>query len=81
MARKLFCELGPTAYRISTQKEILLRDLKDLPLRGKFAREKGQELLPVREQERGRELLPVREPGQERELQELQELLPEQRLR
>ena len=48
MARKLFCELGPTAYRISTQKEILLRDLKDLPLRGKFAREKGQELLPVK---------------------------------
>ena len=51
MARKLFCELGPTAYRISTQKEILLRDLKDLPLRGKFAHHavvKGRkQLLPL----------------------------------
>ena len=48
MAKKLFCELSPLTYRISTQKEIALRHLRDLPLRGRFAQEKSQEALPVR---------------------------------
>lgn len=30
MARKLFCEYGPICYRISVQKEIILRFLRDL---------------------------------------------------
>ena len=38
MKRKLFCEISPLTYRISTQKEILMRKIRDLPLRGKFAR-------------------------------------------
>ena len=46
MKRKLFCEISPLTYRISTQKEILMRKIRDLPLRGKFARVKQKELLP-----------------------------------
>lgn len=37
MKRKLFCEISPLTYRISTKKEILMRKIRDLPLRGKFA--------------------------------------------
>lgn len=48
IARKLFCELSPLTYRISTGKEILLRRLRDLPLRSRFAREQSPDLLPVR---------------------------------
>ena len=48
MKRKLFCEISPLTYRISTKKEILMRKIRDLPLRGKFARIKQEELLPVR---------------------------------
>lgn len=48
MKRKLFCEISPLTYRISTKKEILMRKIRDLPLRGKFARVKQEELLPVR---------------------------------
>lgn len=48
MKRKLFCEISPLTYRISTKKEILMRKIRDLPLRGKFARGKQEELLPVR---------------------------------
>ena len=48
MKRKLFCEISPLTYRISTQKEILLRTLRDLPVRRSFARTKQEELLPVR---------------------------------
>ena len=40
MKRKLFCEISPLTYRISTKKEILMRKIRDLPLRGKFARVK-----------------------------------------
>ena len=48
MKRKLFCEISPLTYRISTQKEILLRTLRDLPVRRSFARTRQEELLPVR---------------------------------
>ena len=37
MKRKLFCELGPTCYRISTEKEIARRRLQDLLRRPRFA--------------------------------------------
>ncbi len=47
MSRCLFCELGPWAYRISTAKEILLRDCRDLFSRTKFARERSPSLLPA----------------------------------
>lgn len=47
MARRLFCELGPVAYRISTAKEILLRNLQDLTARIPFARQKSESLLPA----------------------------------
>lgn len=47
MSRRLFCELGPWAYRISTAKEILLRDCRDLFSRTKFARERSPSLLPA----------------------------------
>lgn len=47
MARKLFCELSPLAYRLSTQKEILLRFFRDLPATASFARQKSSQPLPV----------------------------------
>lgn len=37
--RKLFCEISPVCYRISLQKEYLLRDLHDRFSGEKFARE------------------------------------------
>lgn len=47
MSRRLFCELGPAAYRISSAKEILLRDCQDLFSGKKFAYEKSASLLPA----------------------------------
>lgn len=47
MSRRLFCELGPWAYRISTCKEILLRDCRDLFSGTHFARECADTLLPT----------------------------------
>lgn len=47
MSRPLFCELGPTAYRISAAKEILLRDCRDLFSRAHFARQMSDTLLPT----------------------------------
>ena len=47
MPRKLFCELSTTAYRISSAKEILLRDCRDLLSGSKFARTKSETLLPT----------------------------------
>lgn len=46
MARKLFCELCPAAYRLSVEKEILRRKLQDLA-RGPFAKRQMAEPLPV----------------------------------
>lgn len=44
--RKLFCQLSPTCYKISLKKEYLIRDVKDLLGRERFASNKS-EPLPV----------------------------------
>lgn len=44
--RKLFCDINPTCYKISLQKEICKRHIKDLLGREHFARERQQEKLP-----------------------------------
>ncbi len=46
--RKLFCEISPLTYRISTEKEILKRKLQDKFSNEKFACIKNEELLPVK---------------------------------
>lgn len=43
MSRMLFCQLGPWAYRVSAEKEILRRRVQDLK-RGPFAGEKAEPL-------------------------------------
>lgn len=43
---KLFCEINPTFYAISEQKEICKRHLKNLMSKEKFAKEKRAEKLP-----------------------------------
>ena len=47
MPRKLFCELCPFAYKLSTEKEILKRHLKDWRSRISFAHERTTDSLPV----------------------------------
>ena len=47
MGRKLFCQINPTCYRISTEKEILKRKCKDLFTGGRFAKEHRESQLPV----------------------------------
>lgn len=48
MARKrLFCELGPTAYKISLQKQIFVRHLKNLFSSAKLASVRSEQLLPA----------------------------------
>lgn len=47
MSRPLFCQLSPTAYRISVEKNILQRKWHDLTSRQPFARHRQQEPLPV----------------------------------
>ncbi len=46
MRRKLFCDINPTCYKISVEKEIMLRKLKDALSKDKIATEKKQEELP-----------------------------------
>ena len=46
MARKLFCELGPVAYKISSVKEVALRNAKDLLSGEKIAETFSAEPLP-----------------------------------
>ncbi len=48
MGRKLFCEISPITYCISTQKEIGLRKLKNLRFHSRFARERSEDKLAVR---------------------------------
>ena len=43
MGRKLFCELGPTAYKISVHKGIIIRNIKDLLSNEKIAVKKSDE--------------------------------------
>ena len=47
MSRKLFCELSPFTYRLSMEKEILKRHLKDFSSKTRFARERTATVLPV----------------------------------
>ena len=47
MKRKLFCELSPFTYRLSTEKEILKRRLKDRLQKTAFARERTEASLPA----------------------------------
>ena len=44
--KRLFCEINPTCYAISVQKEICLRHLKDLKSDEKFAKTKSKDTLP-----------------------------------
>lgn len=48
MARKLFCEISPLTYQISAEKEIMLRKLRNMKLRSRFAHEKSSEKLEIR---------------------------------
>lgn len=45
--RKLFCEISPLTYKISTYKCIVVRNLKDLVSRENFASRKCEDKLPV----------------------------------
>ncbi len=47
MPRKLFCEISPFTYRLSMEKEILKRHLKDFIHKIRFARERTSDNLPV----------------------------------
>ena len=47
MKRKLFCELSPLTYRISMEKEILKRHVKDLFQSTRFAKERSEDSLPI----------------------------------
>ena len=47
MGRKLFCEISPFTYKISTRKEILKRNIKDKIAKVDMAAEKIDETLPV----------------------------------
>ena len=47
MRRILFCEICPFAYRLSTEKEILKRHLKDTLHKTRFAHQRTQDSLPV----------------------------------
>ena len=47
MKRKLFCEICPFTYRLSMEKEILKRHLKDFLHKTRIARERTEDSLPV----------------------------------
>ena len=47
MKRKLFCEISPLTYRLSVEKEILKRHLRDFLGNSHFAKERTEESLPV----------------------------------
>ena len=47
MKRKLFCEISPLTYRISMEKEILKRKIRDVVRRCRFATERTESSLPV----------------------------------
>ena len=47
MSRKLFCEISPFTYRLSMEKEILKRKLKDFFRKTVFAHERISDSLPV----------------------------------
>ena len=47
MKRILFCELCPFTYRLSTEKEILKRHLRDLSQKTRFAKDRTETSLPT----------------------------------
>ena len=47
MKRKLFCEISPLAYKISMEKEIALRHVRDFFSNERFSHVKSDEKLPV----------------------------------
>ena len=47
MSRKLFCEISPLTYKISMEKCILVRKIKNILSNEKFAKEKSEEKLPI----------------------------------
>ena len=47
MKRILFCEICPFAYRLSTEKEILKRHMKDTLHKTRFAHQRTEDSLPV----------------------------------
>ena len=47
MKRKLFCEICPFTYRLSMEKEILKRHMKDFLHKTCFARERTEDSLPI----------------------------------
>ena len=47
MKRKMFCEISPFTYRLSVEKEILKRHLKDALRKTPFAKERTDSALPV----------------------------------
>ncbi len=47
MERKLFCEISPFTYRLSVEKGIMMRHLRDLFGKTRFARKRTEESLPV----------------------------------
>ena len=47
MSRKLFCEISPFTYRLSMEKEILKRKLKDFVSSVRFAHERTSDSLPI----------------------------------
>ena len=47
MSRRLFCEISPFTYRLSMEKEILKRHLKDFCAGRHFAKKRSKDSLPV----------------------------------
>lgn len=47
MARKLFCDINPTCYKLSLKKENLLRNIKDAVSFDRIAKEKSKTKLPI----------------------------------
>lgn len=47
MRRILFCEISPLTYRLSVEKEILKRRLRDFLCRTRFAKQQSEESLPI----------------------------------
>ena len=67
--KKLFCEISPTTYAISLQKEICKRHLKNLRSKTKFAKEIQESKLPNVVSSHGSNLI-KRAPGIDLKLQE-----------
>ncbi len=67
--KKLFCEISPTTYAISLQKEIIKRHIKNFLGKERYAKEKQEEKLPVVVFSHGNNMI-KRGPGIDLRLQE-----------